>query len=134
MRSFATAIRNRPRAQELLESAERKIFGVAEDQIRGETLELKEVVKKAMDEIALRADWAGTRSRGFPRGWSTSTTSRGGFTPASSSSWRPGPRIGGARPSRSTSATTSAINLKIPSLFISLEMGHLEIGERLFVH
>ncbi len=46
-------------AQELLESAERKIFGIAEDQIRGETLELKDVVKQAMDLIAVRADSGG---------------------------------------------------------------------------
>ena len=31
-------------AQELLESAERKVFAIAEDQVRGETLEIKDVV------------------------------------------------------------------------------------------
>ena len=46
-------------AQELLESAERKVFAIAEDQVRGETLELKDIVKEAMENIAIRADSGG---------------------------------------------------------------------------
>ncbi len=55
-------------AQELLESAERKIFSIAEDQIRGETLELKDVVKQAMDLIAIRADSGGHAVTGVAYG------------------------------------------------------------------
>ena len=40
-------------AQELLDSAERKIFAIAEDQIRGETFPgSRTSVKQAMDQIA----------------------------------------------------------------------------------
>src|ERR1017187_5899448 len=46
-------------AQELLESAERKIFSIAENQVRGETLDLKDIVKLAMEMYAMRADPGG---------------------------------------------------------------------------
>ena len=42
-------------AQQLLESAEQKIFTIAEDQTRGETHEIKEILEKAMHLIAKRA-------------------------------------------------------------------------------
>ena len=58
---------NQYTAQDLLESAERKIYGIAEDQIQGETIELKDLVIQAMDEIARARTRAGTRSRGWPR-------------------------------------------------------------------
>ena len=69
-------------AQELLESAERKIFSIAEDQIRGETLELKDVVKKAMDLIAVRADSGGHAVTGLATGLIDLDDITGGFTRA----------------------------------------------------
>src|SRR5262249_32538364 len=42
-------------AQELLEAAERKVFNIAEEQVQGDTLEIKDVISEAMDRIALRA-------------------------------------------------------------------------------
>ena len=68
-------------AQELLESAERKIFGIAEDQIRGETLELKDVVKQAMDVIAIRADSGGHAVTGLATGLIDLDDITGGFHP-----------------------------------------------------
>src|SRR5207249_3773150 len=43
-------------AEELLEGAERRIFHIAEEQVTGETVELRDVVTQAMDRIALRSE------------------------------------------------------------------------------
>ena len=43
-------------ADELLESAERRIFQIAEEQVSGETVELKDVVTQAMARISARAE------------------------------------------------------------------------------
>jgi replicative DNA helicase len=117
-------------AQELLEGAERKIFGIAEDQIRGETLELKDVVKQAMDLIAIRADSGGHAVTGLATGLIDLDNITGGFHPGQLI-------IVAARPSMGKTALAlnicdhSGVNSKVPVLFVSLEMGHIEIGERL---
>jgi len=117
-------------AQELLEAAERKVFGIAEDQIRGETLELKDVVKQAMDLIAVRADSGGHAVTGIASGLIDLDDITGGFHPGQLV-------ILAARPSMGKTALAlnicdhTAINLKVPVLFVSLEMGYLEIAERL---
>ena len=61
-------------AQELLEAAEHKVFAIAEDQVRGETLELKDIVKESMDRMMSAPSPAGTLSPAFRRACSTSTT------------------------------------------------------------
>ncbi|MBV8488010.1 MAG: replicative DNA helicase, partial [Planctomycetaceae bacterium] len=43
-------------AQQLLEMAEQRIFTIAEDQVRGETHEIKQVLEKAMGLIAKRGE------------------------------------------------------------------------------
>jgi replicative DNA helicase len=117
-------------AQELLESAERKVFSIAEDQIRGETLEVKDVVKQAMDVIAMRADAGGHPVTGISTGLIDLDDITGGFHPGQLI-------ILAARPSMGKTAVALnicdhvGINSRIPALFISLEMGYLEIGERL---
>jgi len=117
-------------ADELLESAERKIFNIGEDQIRGEILELKEVVKEAMDQIAARADTGGHAVTGVASGLVDLDDITGGFHPGQLI-------VLAARPSMGKTAMAlnicdhAAINLKIPVLFTSLEMVYLEIGERL---
>jgi replicative DNA helicase len=117
-------------ADELLESAERKIFNVGEDQIRGEILELKEVVKQAMDQIAARAETGGHAVTGVASGLVDLDDITAGFHPGQLI-------ILAARPSMGKTAMAlnicdhAAINHKIPVLFTSLEMGHLEIAERL---
>ena len=117
-------------AQELLESAERKIFSIAEDQIRGETLELKDVVKQAMDLIAVRADSGGHAVTGLATGLIDLDDITGGFHAGQLI-------IVAARPSMGKTALAlnicdhAGINIKVPVLFVSLEMGSQEIGERL---
>ncbi len=68
-------------AQDLVESAERKIFSIAEEQIQGETLELKDVVTKAMDRIAERADTGGHAVTGLATGLIDLDDITGGFQP-----------------------------------------------------
>jgi replicative DNA helicase len=117
-------------AQELLESAERKIFGIAEDQIRGETLGIEDVVKQAMDQIAVRAETGGHAITGLATGLVDLDDMTGGFHPGQLI-------IVAARPSMGKTALALnivdhvGVNLDIAVLFVSLEMGHLEIGERL---
>ena len=117
-------------ADELLESAERKIFNVGEDQIRGEVLELKDVLKQAMDRIAARADSGGHAVTGVGSGLVDLDDITGGFHPEQLI-------VIAARPSMGKTAMALnicdhvAINLKVPVLFTSLEMGDLEIAERL---
>src|SRR5262249_49984253 len=43
-------------AEELLEAAERRIFRIAEERASGETVDLRDVVLKAMERIALRTE------------------------------------------------------------------------------
>jgi len=121
---------NQYTAQDLLEAAERKIFGIAEEQIQGDTLELKDVVTQAMDRIALRAESGGHAVTGIATGLIDVDDITGGFQPGQLI-------ILAARPSMGKTAMAlnicehAAIELKVPVLFVSLEMGHLEIAERL---
>jgi replicative DNA helicase len=117
-------------AQDLLESAERKVFAIAEDQIRGETLEIEEVIKQAIDLIAKRYDSGGHAITGVATGLIDLDDITGGFQPGQLV-------ILAARPSMGKTAMALnicdhvGVNLKVPVLFVSLEMGYLEIGERL---
>jgi replicative DNA helicase len=115
--------------EQLLESAEKKIFGIAEDQVRGEVVEIKDILSQAMDRIAARGD-----SPHAVAGLSS------GFLDVDDLTWgfEPGQLIILAgRPSMGKTALALniaehvAINLKAPVLFISLEMGHMEIADRL---
>jgi replicative DNA helicase len=117
-------------AKELLETAEHKIFSIAEDQVRGETRELKDVVKLAMEQIGIRADAGGHAVTGVGSGFIDLDDKTGGFHPGQLI-------VLAARPSMGKTALAlniaehAAIDSGIPVLFISLEMGHLEIGDRL---
>jgi replicative DNA helicase len=117
-------------AQDLLESAERRIFAIAEDQIRGQTLEIKDVVKQALDAIVMRADSGGHAVTGLATGLIDLDDITGGFHAGQLI-------IIAARPSMGKTALAlnicdhAAINLQVPVLFVSLEMVSQEIGERL---
>ncbi len=117
-------------AQELLNEAERTIFSIREDQIRGDTLELKDVVKHAMDQIAMRADSGGHAVTGVASGLIDVDDITSGFHPGQLI-------VLAARPSMGKTALAlnicdhASIDNEIPVLFVSLEMGHLEIAERL---
>jgi replicative DNA helicase len=117
-------------AQELLEAAEHKVYSIAEDQARGETLELRDIVKESMDQIMLRAETGGHAVTGVASGLLDLDDMTGGFHPGQLI-------ILAARPSMGKTALAlniaehAGINLKVPVLFISLEMGKLEIGDRM---
>jgi replicative DNA helicase len=117
-------------AQELLESAERKVFSIAEDQVRGETLNLKDVVKLAMEMYATRAEAGGHAVTGIATGFIDLDDRTSGFHPGQLI-------IIAARPSMGKTALALnisdhvAMNANIPVLFVSLEMGHIEIADRL---
>ena len=116
-------------AQQLLETAEQKIFTIAEDQIRGETHEIKQVLETAMTLISKRAE-----EKHPVTGVGTGFYELDDFTNGFHSDQLV---IIAARPSMGKTALMlnicdhAAIQLKVPVLVVSLEMGHLEVGERL---
>jgi replicative DNA helicase len=116
-------------AEELLEDAERRIFAIAEDQSSSETVELRDVVTQAMDRIAARSE-ARHPISGVPTGYYDLDDITGGFQPEQLI-------ILAARPSMGKTAIAlnicdhAAVTSKIPVLFVSLEMGRVELAERL---
>ncbi len=116
-------------SDELLEAAERRIFQIAEDQASGETVELRDVVTEAMDRIALRSE-SKHPITGVATGLLELDDITGGFQPSQLI-------IVAARPSMGKTAIALnicehvAVNLKKGVLFVSLEMGRLELAERL---
>jgi replicative DNA helicase len=116
-------------AEELLEDAERRIFAIAEDQSSSETVELRDVVTQAMDRIAARSE-ARHPISGVPTGYFDLDDITGGFQPEQLI-------ILAARPSMGKTAIAlnicdhAAVTSKIPVLFVSLEMGRVELAERL---
>jgi replicative DNA helicase len=116
-------------AEQLLENAERRIFSIAEDQTKGDTVELRDVVTLAMDRIAARSE-SRHPVTGIATGYFELDDVTGGLQPEQLV-------ILAARPSMGKTALAlnicdhAAVNLKIPTLVISLEMGQLELAERL---
>ena len=117
-------------SEQLLEAAERRVFSIAEDQTKGETVELKDVVTEAMDRIAAAERVAAPGLRSGDGLSSSSMTSPAGFQPEQLV-------IVAARPSMGKTALAlnicdhAAVTNKTPVLFVSLEMGRLELAERL---
>jgi replicative DNA helicase len=116
-------------ADELLQSAERRIFAIAEDQAAGETVELKDVIVQAMDRITARAEDRHAVT-GIGTGYFDLDEITGGFQGSQLV-------ILAARPSMGKTALALNIcehvicELKKAVLFVSLEMGELELVERL---
>ncbi|MHB1561207.1 MAG: replicative DNA helicase [Isosphaeraceae bacterium] len=117
-------------ASELLETAERKVFAIAEEQIQGDTRELKDIITTAMDNIAARADSGGHAVTGVASGLIDLDDITGGFQPGQLV-------VLAARPSMGKTALAlnicdhAAMEMKTAVMCVSLEMGHLEIAERL---
>ena len=116
-------------AEQLLEAAEQRIFAIAEDQTKGDTVELKDIVTKAMDRIAARSE-SRHPVTGIASGYYDLDDITGGFQPEQLI-------ILAARPSMGKTALAlnvcdhAAVEQKLPVLFVSLEMGELELAERL---
>lgn len=116
-------------AEQLLEAAERRVFTIAEDQTKGDTVELRDVVMKAMDRIIARSE-SRHPVTGVASGFFDLDDLTGGFQPEQLV-------ILAARPSMGKTAFAlnicdhACVDLKVPGLFVSLEMGELELAERL---
>jgi replicative DNA helicase len=116
-------------AEELLEDAERQIYQIAEDQFTGETVDLSQVVTEAMDRIARRSEERHPIT-GLATGFFELDDITGGFQGAQLI-------ILAARPSMGKTALALnicehvAVDLKKGVLLVSLEMGRLELAERL---
>jgi len=120
---------NTQTAEELLTSAERRVFAIAEDQVSGETSELKDVIADAMARIDARVA-AKHPLTGVGTGFLDLDEITGGFQGAQLI-------ILAARPSMGKTACALnicenvAVDQKMGVLFVSLEMGQLELAERL---
>jgi replicative DNA helicase len=116
-------------ADELLESAERKIFTIAQDQVSAEGLGIKDVLEQAMERIGGRAT-----NRHPITGLASGLVDLDDIT----AGFQAGQLIVlAARPSMGKTALALnicdhvAVALGKPALFVSLEMGNIEIAERL---
>ena len=120
---------NKRTSDELLEISERRIFQIAESQSVGETVDLKDVITDAMDRIALRSEGQHGVT-GVPTGYYGLDDLTAGFQGGQLV-------ILAARPSMGKTAFALnicehvAVERKTGVLFVSLEMGHLELVERL---
>ena len=116
-------------AEDLLQSAERRIFQIAEDSSTGETSELRDVVTEAMDRIATRSE-AKQPVSGVSTGFYDLDEITSGFQGSQLI-------ILAARPSMGKTACAlnvcehAALEQKSAVLFVSLEMGKIELAERL---
>jgi replicative DNA helicase len=116
-------------ADELLTNAERRVFAIAEDQVAGETVELKDVIVQAMDRIDARVH-AKHPLMGVGSGFLDLDDVTTGFKGQQLI-------IVAARPSMGKTAFAlnicehAAIEQQTAVLFVSLEMGSLELTERL---
>ncbi len=116
-------------ADELLTNAERRVFAIAEDQVAGETVELKDVIVQAMERIDARVT-AKHPLIGVGSGFLDLDDITTGFKGQQLI-------IVAARPSMGKTAFAlnicehAAIEQNTAVLFVSLEMGGLELTERL---
>jgi replicative DNA helicase len=116
-------------AEQLLEAAERRVFNIAEDQTKGDTVDLRDIVVKAMDRIILRSE-SKHPVTGVASGYFDLDDLTGGFQPEQLV-------ILAARPSMGKTALAlnvcdhAAFALQKTVLFVSLEMGQFELAERL---
>ncbi len=116
-------------ADELLQAAERKIFAIAEDQATGETVDIKDVIVTAMDRITAKAEDRHAVS-GVATGYYDLDEITSGFQGTQLI-------ILAARPSMGKTALALNIcehvicELNKGVLFVSLEMGEVELVDRL---
>jgi replicative DNA helicase len=116
-------------ADEQLESAERRIFQIAEEQVTGETVELRDILGKTMDRIAARSE-SRHAVTGVGTGYYELDDMSGGLQNAQLI-------ILAARPSMGKTAIALnicehvAVNLRKGVLVVSLEMVQNELAERL---
>src|SRR5262245_39454561 len=116
-------------ATDLLEKAERRVFEIAGDEVQGDTVELLEVLEKAMEQIEQRAATKHAVT-GVASGYFELDDITGGLQPRQLI-------VLAARPSMGKTALAlnicdhAIVDLKVPVLFVSLEMGRLELAERL---
>ncbi len=120
---------NTQTSDELLQNAERRIFAITEEQVTGETVELKDVITDAMNRISARAE-SKHPITGLGTGYLELDDMTAGFQGSQLI-------ILAARPSMGKTAFALnicehvAVSLRAGVLFVSLEMGQLELAERL---
>jgi replicative DNA helicase len=116
--------------EQLLESAEKKIFSIAEEQVRGDVVEINELLTQAMDRIMARVDSPHAVLSGIASGFADLDDITWGFEPGQLIILAGRPSMGKTALALNIAEHVS-IHQKVPLLFVSLEMGHMEIADRL---
>lgn len=124
------AYENAASADDLLAEAEKRIFAIMEKRVAGDAIEIREVLRRAFDRISERKKREGTTVSGVPTGFVDLDELTNGWQDSELI-------IVAARPS--VGKTALALNLvehacvdcNLAALFVSLEMSHLELAERL---
>lgn len=120
---------NKHTAENLVELAEQRVFAIAEDQVAGQTVELRELLDTALGRIEARA-LDRHAVTGISTGYFELDDITAGLQPSQLV-------VLAARPSMGKTALALNIceNIAVQSrkgvLFVSLEMGRLELAERL---
>ncbi|MGL5096393.1 MAG: replicative DNA helicase, partial [Planctomycetia bacterium] len=117
-------------ADELLAGAEKRIFSILEKRIRNDAADIKSVLGRVFNRIAERAKHDGPSLSGVPSGFRDLDEMTNGWQNSELI-------ILAARPSMGKTALAlnfvdaAAVDAQMPTLFVSLEMSELEIGERM---
>ena len=120
---------NTKTADDVLQTAERRIFRIAEEQATGETVELRDVVTEAMDRIALRSE-SRHPITGVPSGLLDLDDVTTGFQSEQLVIMAARPSMGKTALALNIAEHVAAEHHKA-ALVVSLEMGKLELAERL---
>ena len=122
---------NQLTAQQSLDGAERKIFMIAQDQLREQPFEIREVLAKAMDQIQARAT-DGHSVIGLESGFVGLDQITGGFQPGQLIVLAARPSIGKTALALNICEDVTVRSGK-SAFFISLEMNQFEVADRLLL-
>lgn len=115
-------------AHDLLEAAERSVFAIGESQTSSAAKSLDDVLPGVLQRITTRGQVGLT---GVPTGYTELDQLLGGFEPGQLCLIAARPSMG--KTALALNIAERAVLRGLPTLFISLEMGAAELGERLLV-
>lgn len=115
-------------ADELLQAVEGRLFAIAEKQYTGATVEIGAVLESVLGQIQGRADGL---VAGVSTGMADLDNELGGLQPGQLVILAGRTSMG--KTALALSIASNACEAKTPTLFVSLEMGRMELAERLLV-
>lgn len=116
-------------AEDLLEDVQRRVFAISEEQAGGDTFTLSEVLKDALARINARIEGQ-TGPEGTPTGFADVDAMIGGMSGGQLIVLAARPSMGKTAKALNICDHVAVVSQK-PALFVSLEMGKIELAERL---